>query len=77
MGDDTAPYVTRQTVVLDIKPTRRSVTVAIFIILFVLVLTGLFKYLPRQLVFMQRRAVYYLWGHEADERLGLQLFKKL
>lgn len=41
----------------------------IFVSLFILVLTGLFRYLPRHLVVMQRRAVYYLWGQEGDERL--------
>lgn len=43
--------------------------VTIFTILFVLVFTGILKYLPHHLVVMRVRAVYYLWGQEGDERL--------
>jgi hypothetical protein len=56
-----------------------AVLVMILSILSVLVLTALFKYLPQQLVFMQRRAGYYLWGQEtlADERFSFQQSKEL
>lgn len=47
--------------------------VTIHAIILILVLTGLFKYLPQHLNVMQRRAAYYLWGPEGDERLLLQL----
>ncbi|KAF5381664.1 hypothetical protein D9615_005462 [Tricholomella constricta] len=43
--------------------------VTIFVGTFILVMTGLVKYLPEHIVIMQRRAVYYLWGQEGDERL--------
>jgi hypothetical protein len=33
--------------------------------MFILIITGMFSYLPQQLLFMRRRAVYYLWGQEA------------
>jgi hypothetical protein len=42
-----------------------------------LIITGLFKYLPQQLEFMQQRAVYYLWGHETNQRLGYEPIKEL
>ena len=44
-------------------------TVTIFTVLFILVVTGLFKYLPHHLVIMRGRAMYYLWGQEGDERI--------
>ncbi len=40
-----------------------------------LVISGLFKYLPHHLNVMQRRAVYYLWGQEGDPRVLWQLGK--
>jgi hypothetical protein len=43
--------------------------VTISAVLFVLVFTGILKYLPHHLVVMRGRAVYYLWGQEGDERL--------
>ncbi|KAG6815968.1 hypothetical protein H0H87_009818 [Tephrocybe sp. NHM501043] len=33
------------------------------------ILLGIFKYLPEHVSLMRRRAVYYLWGQEGDERL--------
>lgn len=47
----------------------KSFLVVMFVVLFVLVLTGLIKYMPHHLVMMQRRAIYYLWGEDGDERL--------
>ena len=43
-----------------------SNVVAIFVIIFIAMLVGLLKYLPRHLMVMQKRAVYYLWGSEED-----------
>jgi hypothetical protein len=40
-----------------------------FLLSTVLVLTGLYQYLPQHLRIMQRRAMYYLWGQEGDGRL--------
>lgn len=54
---------------ISVISTSAPPSVTIFVSLFILVLTGLFRYLPRHLVVMQRRAVYYLWGQEGDERL--------
>lgn len=31
-----------------------------------LVMIGLFQYLPQHVMVMQRRAIYYLWGQEGD-----------
>ena len=31
-----------------------------------LVMIGLFQYLPQHVMVMQRRAMYYLWGQEGD-----------
>ena len=45
----------------------QQLTVTIFAILFVLMLTGLIKYLPHNLALMHRRAIYYLWGHEGGD----------
>ena len=46
-----------------------SNVVTIFVIISIAMLVGLLKYLPRHLIVMQRRAVYYLWGSEED-RMG-------
>jgi hypothetical protein len=46
-----------------------SSPVTTFALLFFLVLSGILKYMPHHLVVMRRRAVYYLWGQEGDERL--------
>ena len=42
--------------------------VTIFAILFVAMLTLMVNYLPRQLIFMRRRTMYYLWGEDWEER---------
>ncbi|KAF9465887.1 hypothetical protein BDZ94DRAFT_1132914, partial [Collybia nuda] len=52
-----------------LEPWEKVMLMTIFVSLYILVLTGLFRFLPRHLVVMQRRAVYYLWGQEGDERL--------
>ncbi|KAH0579050.1 hypothetical protein J132_00920 [Termitomyces sp. J132] len=49
------------------EDSERYVLLIVFAITLILVMTGLIKYLPRQLMLMQRRAVYYIWG-EGDER---------
>lgn len=46
-----------------------SNVVTIFVIISIAMLVGLLKYLPRHLIVMQKRAVYYLWGSEED-RMG-------
>ncbi|KAF5381663.1 hypothetical protein D9615_005463 [Tricholomella constricta] len=52
---------------------EKILLITIFAVMFVLLITGLIKYLPQRLAVMQRRAVYYLWGgHEGDERLLAQ-----
>lgn len=45
-----------------------SILVTIFAILFVAMLTLMVNYLPRQLIFMRRRTMYYLWGEDWDDR---------
>ncbi|KAF8628845.1 hypothetical protein AX17_005905 [Amanita inopinata Kibby_2008] len=49
------------------EPWEKMVMLTIFAVLFILILTGVVKYLPHRLVLMQRRAEYYLWGHEAGD----------
>ncbi|KAF8880552.1 hypothetical protein BD779DRAFT_1446183, partial [Infundibulicybe gibba] len=51
-----------------LEPWEKILLITIFFGIFILVLTGLFRYMPRHLVEMQRRAVYYLWGQEGDVR---------
>ena len=46
-----------------------TLTVAIYLVVFVLILVYLVLYLPQHVVVMQRRAVYYLWGEEGDEKV--------
>lgn len=43
-------------------------TVTTFLLLSVVVFTGVFKYMPQHLAFLNRRAMYYLWGQEDDPR---------
>jgi hypothetical protein len=42
--------------------------VAIFRILFAAIATLMVNFLPPQLIFMRRRAVYYLWGEDWERR---------
>jgi len=49
-----------------LEPWEIILLLTIFSVFFLLVITGLFKYLPQQLVFLQLRSAYYLWGQEAD-----------
>ncbi|PFH51618.1 hypothetical protein AMATHDRAFT_58732, partial [Amanita thiersii Skay4041] len=49
------------------EPWEKIVMLTIFAVLFVIVVTGFVKYLPYRLVLMYRRAMYYLYGHEADD----------
>ncbi|KAF4566293.1 hypothetical protein EYR36_011709 [Pleurotus pulmonarius] len=43
-----------------------ALAVSVLAILFTLIVVSLIKFVPRQLITMQRRAVYYIWGHEAE-----------
>ncbi|EDQ99856.1 uncharacterized protein LACBIDRAFT_315191 [Laccaria bicolor S238N-H82] len=52
-----------------LEPWEKFLMLTIFTVLFILVVTGLFKYLPHHLVIMRGRAMYYLWGQEGDERI--------
>ncbi|KAF8634759.1 hypothetical protein AX15_000722 [Amanita polypyramis BW_CC] len=49
------------------EPWEKMLMMTIFAVLFTLVMTGFVKYLPRNLAFMHRRAMYYLWGHEGGD----------
>lgn len=68
MGENPSPYAL-SSYILVLGSCHLDFPVTIFIVLFILVLTGLLRYLPQHLIVMQRRAVYYLWGQEGDERL--------
>ncbi|KAJ7267454.1 hypothetical protein C8J57DRAFT_1450499 [Mycena rebaudengoi] len=52
-----------------LEPWEKILLITIFAGLFMLVFSGIIMYMPHHLVVMQRRAVYYLWGQEGDERL--------
>ncbi|KAF8066779.1 hypothetical protein FPV67DRAFT_1496409 [Lyophyllum atratum] len=52
-----------------LEPWEKILLLTIFVVLFILITMGLFKYLPQHVVIMHRRALYYLWGQEGDERL--------
>ncbi len=49
----------------------------VFFILFVLVFTGVLKYMPQHLAFLHRRGMYYLLGKEDDQRLLWQWVSKI
>ncbi|KAG6828793.1 hypothetical protein H0H92_006732 [Tricholoma furcatifolium] len=50
------------------EDSEKYVLFTVFAITFILIVTGLVKYLPQRLAVMQQRAVYYIWG-QGDERL--------
>ncbi|KAF9042892.1 hypothetical protein BJ165DRAFT_1312883, partial [Panaeolus papilionaceus] len=52
-----------------LEPWEKVLLLTIFALLFVLISTAIFKYMPHHLLFLRRRAIYYLWGQEGDERL--------
>ncbi|KAJ8590724.1 hypothetical protein M405DRAFT_789951 [Rhizopogon salebrosus TDB-379] len=49
-----------------LEPWEKLLCLIIFSLLTLLVMIGLFQYLPQHVVVMQRRAMYYLWGQEGD-----------
>ncbi|KAG6864731.1 hypothetical protein C0991_007473 [Blastosporella zonata] len=55
-----------------LEPWEKVLLVTLFFMSFVLVMTGIFKYLPEHVSLMLRRAMYYLWGQEGDERIFWQ-----
>ncbi|KAF8960648.1 hypothetical protein BDZ97DRAFT_2077410 [Flammula alnicola] len=50
------------------EPWEKVVVLSIFAVLFTAILIVMVNYLPQQLIVMQRRAVYYLWGVEQGEK---------
>ncbi|KAJ7472305.1 hypothetical protein B0H11DRAFT_2038478 [Mycena galericulata] len=52
-----------------LEPWEKILLITIFAVLFLLVCSGFVMYFPRHLGIMHRRAMYYLWGQEGDERL--------
>ncbi|KAH7919519.1 hypothetical protein BV22DRAFT_1022861 [Leucogyrophana mollusca] len=50
-----------------LEPWEKLLCLIIISTLTMLVVTGLYSYLPQHLVDMQHRATYYLWGQEGDE----------
>ncbi|KAF9044383.1 hypothetical protein BJ165DRAFT_196507 [Panaeolus papilionaceus] len=51
------------------EPWEELVVLTIFAILGLAFFLAIAVYLPRQLLFMQKRAIYYLWGEENVEVL--------
>ncbi|KAG1781577.1 hypothetical protein EV702DRAFT_962474 [Suillus placidus] len=49
-----------------LEPWEKVLCLIIFSLLTMLVMIGLFQYLPQHVMVMQRRAIYYLWGQEGD-----------
>ncbi|KAF9554799.1 hypothetical protein CPC08DRAFT_712624 [Agrocybe pediades] len=52
------------------EPWEKVVVLTIFGILFAAMCVVVFSYLPRQLVVMRRRSIYYLWGSEDFGNMG-------
>ncbi|KAF9259249.1 hypothetical protein L218DRAFT_875237 [Marasmius fiardii PR-910] len=50
-----------------LEPWEKFLILLFFLVFFVLLLTGVVRYLPHHLSVMQRRSAYYLWGNENDE----------
>ncbi|KXN85977.1 hypothetical protein AN958_10649 [Leucoagaricus sp. SymC.cos] len=51
-----------------LEPWEKVLLLSILTMFCVLVVLGLFMYLPHHIDVMQHRAVYYLWGQEGDTR---------
>ncbi|KAL1679544.1 hypothetical protein EV122DRAFT_277124 [Schizophyllum commune] len=45
-----------------LEPWEKILITSIFLVLFSLIFTAIFKYLPQHVLVMHRRAVYYIWG---------------
>ncbi|KIM58340.1 hypothetical protein SCLCIDRAFT_128380 [Scleroderma citrinum Foug A] len=52
-----------------LEPWEKLLCMIIFTFFTLLVLSGLYRYLPEHLFIMQKRASYYLWGQGGDERI--------
>ncbi|KAJ8488605.1 hypothetical protein ONZ45_g13893 [Pleurotus djamor] len=49
-----------------LEPWEKVVVVTFLALVFLLILYGVITFVPKQFLTMQRRAIYYIWGHEAD-----------
>ncbi|KAK0437815.1 uncharacterized protein ARMOST_12620 [Armillaria ostoyae] len=59
-----------------LEPWEKVLLLSILFISSTFFLTAFIRYMPQHLADMQRRAVYYLYGQEGDERLFWQILSK-
>ncbi|KAF9234121.1 hypothetical protein BU15DRAFT_52984 [Melanogaster broomeanus] len=52
-----------------LEPWEKVLCMIIFTFFTLLVVSGLYRFLPQHLFIMQQRATYYIWGQSADDRL--------
>jgi len=49
-----------------LEPWEKLLLLTIFLTTFILLVTGIVRYLPHHISVMKTRAVYYIWGSESD-----------
>ncbi|KAI6009319.1 hypothetical protein EDC04DRAFT_2581609 [Pisolithus marmoratus] len=54
------------------EPWEKLLCMVIFTFFTLLLISGLYQYLPEHISTMQRRASYYLWGQDGDDWLVKQ-----
>ncbi|KAG8213246.1 hypothetical protein J3R82DRAFT_11715, partial [Butyriboletus roseoflavus] len=52
-----------------LEPWEKILSMIIFMFFTLLLVSGLYQYLPQHVSIMRQRATYYLWGQDGDERL--------
>ncbi|KAF8908162.1 hypothetical protein CPB84DRAFT_1767459 [Gymnopilus junonius] len=48
------------------EPWEKVVVLTVFAILCTAIMIVFFRFLPRQLILMRKRSIYYLWGEDPD-----------
>ncbi|KAJ3754586.1 hypothetical protein FB446DRAFT_745462 [Lentinula raphanica] len=59
-----------------LEPWEKLLLLIIFLTTFILLTTGIVRYLPHHISVMKGRAMYYLWGSESQESPVLQWLGK-
>ncbi|KAF8556218.1 hypothetical protein OG21DRAFT_1409469 [Imleria badia] len=52
-----------------LEPWEKMLSMLIFTLFALLLVSGLYQYLPQHVSIMRQRATYYLWGQDGDDRL--------
>ncbi|KAF8121776.1 hypothetical protein EV363DRAFT_871810 [Boletus edulis] len=52
-----------------LEPWEKILSMFVFMFFALLLVSGLYQYLPQHVSIMRQRAIYYLWGEDGEDRL--------